>query len=223
MTQTKPPEFNWSSFNCPNCGAFAQHSWCVVQSTWGFEPAPGASVSLGVCHVCKVPSLWMGAGGSWKMVWPDSVDVPLPNADLGEEITADYREAESILARSPRGAAALLRLCVQKLCIALGLKGNDLNSDIAALVKGGLRPEVQQALDTVRVVGNEAVHPGVVVLDDDVATARLLFVLVNRIAESLITTPREMQAMYETLPETKRQAIETRDAKDQGTAEDVDY
>jgi len=38
-------------------------------------------------------------------------------------------------------------------------------------------------------------------------------VLVNLIAETMISQPKHIDAMYERLPESKRQAIEKRDAK----------
>ena len=49
---------------------------------------------------------------------------------------------------------------LQKLCKVLGQSGNNINEDIKALVESGLDPRVQKALDAVRVVGNNAVHPG---------------------------------------------------------------
>jgi hypothetical protein len=38
---------------------------------------------------------------------------------------------------------------------------------------------VQQSLDIVRVIGNDAVHPGQIDLTDDIETATKLFVLIN--------------------------------------------
>lgn len=116
-----------------------------------------------------------------------------------------------ILDLSPRGAAALLRLGIQKLCQHLGETGENLYHDIAALVKKGLDVRVQRALDVVRVIGNNAVHPGHIDLRDDRATAEKLFGLVNLIAERMISQPKHVQELYESLPEGARKAIEKRD------------
>jgi hypothetical protein len=117
-----------------------------------------------------------------------------PNEDLPEDIRADFDEAWLILDLSRRGAAALLRLCIQKLCKHLGKPGENINNDIASLVRDGLDVRVQQALDIVRVVGNEAVHPGTMDLKDDRETAAKLFGLVNRIAHDTITIPRNSRS-----------------------------
>lgn len=146
------------------------------------------------------------------MVEPDVSPAPLPNPDLPSEIRADFEEARSIISRSPRGASALLRLCVQKLCGFLGESGKDINTDIAQLVKKGLNPKIQKSLDIVRVIGNEAVHPGQLDLRDQPATASQLCTLVNVIADAMISQPKAIEALYSALPETKLQQIEKRDS-----------
>jgi hypothetical protein len=103
-------------------------------------------------------------------------------------------------------------LAIQKLCKELGESGQNINDDIASLVRKGLNPRVQKALDVVRVIGNNAVHPGQVDLRDDRKTAETLFGLVNLICEKMITEPKHVEAVYETLPEGARKAIEERDA-----------
>jgi len=90
----------------------------------------------------------------------------MPNPDLPDELFRDFDEAREIVDGSLRGAAALLRLVIRKLCAHLGEKGKDINADIASLVAKGLNPLVQKALDVVRVIGNEAVHPGTIDLRD---------------------------------------------------------
>jgi hypothetical protein len=72
---------------------------------------------------------------------------------------------------------------------------------------------VQKALDIVRVIGNEAVHPGTIDLRDDRDTALKLFGLVNLIAEQMISNPKHVDAFYETIPPNKKAAIEKRDEK----------
>jgi hypothetical protein len=100
-----------------------------------------------------------------------------------------YKEATDVYPKSPRAAAALLRLCVELLTTELHATGGNLNERIGSLVRRGLQPEVQQALDVVRVVGNSAVDPGETSLDDQGGTAIALFRLVNMIVERLITGP----------------------------------
>jgi hypothetical protein len=107
----------------------------------------------------------------------------------------------------------LLRLCIQKLCKYLGEPGENLNDDIAALVQKGLGPQIQKALDIVRVIGNNAVHPGKIDLKDNRETATRLFNLVNLIAEVMISQPKHIDAMYESLPEGARVQITKRDGK----------
>ena len=112
---------------------------------------------------------------------------------------------------SPRGAAALLRLAIQKLCAHLGERGKNIDDDIGSLVKTGLDPLVTQSLNAVRVIRNEAVHPGVIDLCDERAAAERLFDLVNIVAEQMITHPRSVGEMYAKLPTSKIDALERRD------------
>ena len=123
----------------------------------------------------------------------------------------DTRAASSIAGKSPRGAAALLRLCIQKLCNHLLGKELNINSAIAELVKSGLRVDIQQALDSVRVIGNESVHPGEMNIKDDRETAAALFDLVNLIVEELISQPKKIREIYAKLPAQKTAEILKRD------------
>jgi hypothetical protein len=145
------------------------------------------------------------------MIVPAEAAVEPAHPDLPGDLRADFEEARSIVARSPRSAAALLRLLIQKLMPHLGQKGKNINDDIAALVSAGLPVTVQRALDYCRVVGNNAVHPGEINLNDTPEIAHQLFSMVNFIVEDRITRPSEITVLYESLPETARKAIEERD------------
>lgn len=162
---------------------------------------------VSVCTYCGEFSIWING----KMIYPDNFAVEPPNQDLSDEIKQDYLEAASIWQKSPRGAAALLRLALQKLMIQLGEKGENLNEDIANLVKKGLDKKIQQALDYVRVIGNNAVHPGLLDLRDNKETVGMLFELINFIADRMITSNKKIDELYDKLPDSIKQQIEKRD------------
>lgn len=122
-------------------------------------------------------------------------------------------EAALIVDQSPRGAAALIRLAIQKLMPHLHQKGKDLNSDIGALVKEGLGTDLGKAMDVLRVIGNNAVHPGQIDLKDDKATALKLFDALNLVVERLISTPKKIGALFDGLPEGVKGQIEKRDKR----------
>lgn len=167
------------------------------------------NLHLSECFSCEKVTVWLKQGILWPQT--DKYEVAA-SEDMPDDVRADFDEARLVLAVSPRSAAALLRLCLQKLCVHLNLPGKNINDDIATLVKRGLDVRIQQALDVVRVVGNNAVHPGQMDLKDDRATAEKLFTLVNKIVHDLITHPKELEAIYKGLPPAALAAIAKRDS-----------
>mgnify|MGYP003336189841 FL=1 len=146
------------------------------------------------------------------MIVPEEAPVPPPHPDTPQSVLQEYQEARSIFARSPRAAAALLRLAIQKLMIELGEKGENINSDIKSLVDKGLPVQVQQAFDYCRVIGNNAVHPGEIDLNDVPEMSQHLFDMINFLVEDRITRPKQISDLYEKLPEAAKKAVERRDA-----------
>jgi len=216
MTYTAP-SIDRKSFTCPHCGVLSRHYH------WGYAPdrnanpivehsftqpnfRTAAKIRVSICEHCNQNCLWWEA----TLVYPNRGQAPPPNPDTPPDVLADYEEAARISVQSPRGAAALLRLAVQKLMPHLNLPGKNLNEDIGALVARGLPPLIQQALDAVRVIGNNAVHPGVIDASD-VGVAERLFPLLNLIVESQISVPRQVAALYSTLPDGQKQQIVRRD------------
>ena len=201
------PKFRVSAFNCPSCGAYSNQKWCeIYYRDDGFNRQEELYIVF--CVHCGDYSLWHNG----QMIHPNSGNAPLPNPDLPAEIKSDYEEARSIVSLSHRGAAALLRLAIQKLCKHLGEKGENINADIANLVKKGLPSKIQKALDIVRVIGNNAVHPGQIDLKDDNETAEKLFSLVNLITEVMITQTKHVDDLYDkSIPKEQKEAIDKRD------------
>ncbi len=223
------PEHAQGQFHCPHCGVYAKQRWShlsavgdVHTTKWGGGSVKNASSILGttltngnltddwslsVCEHCNGLSIWHKR----RMIYPEKIIVEEPNADLSGEIQKDYLEAANVLANSPRSAAAILRLALQKLCKQLGEKGENINDDIGALVKKGLNPAIQKSLDALRITGNNAVHPGELDITEEPGRVIKLFGLLNFIAEKMITEPKEIDSFYEGLPDGAKQAVEKRD------------
>jgi len=72
---------------------------------------------------------------------------------------------------------------------------------------------VIKVADTVRITGNNAVHPGEMSDEDFDQVAAKLFELLNFIVRKGISEPRELEALYNMTPEGPRKAAEDKDAK----------
>jgi hypothetical protein len=202
--------------------------------TWAYfnsEAISSNSIGEAKCLACNQASIWRATSSaaerlisalaeksanvlaSGVMLYPTKSIAPLANKDLPGDCSADFEEARQILMLSPRGAAALLRLIVQKLCVKFGEPGKNINDDIRSLVqKGKLHSEVQQALDVVRLVGNNAVHPGEIQVEDNVDLVGNLFSLINYIVDEMISRPNQRAALFQQMPTKARDAIARQDA-----------
>ncbi|NQZ32541.1 MAG: DUF4145 domain-containing protein [Oceanospirillaceae bacterium] len=228
--KSKIPTFKGKSFNCPNCGAFSHMDWQKLHIGNTFN------ISLyweSRCSCCNKSSLWrvtvyrtmpVVAGieknknaridQSAELLYPDIGSTPLPANDMPDDVKDDYIEAANIFSNSPRGSAALLRLALQKLCVHLGEKGKDINTDIRSLAKKEtIPPSLIRVADTVRLTGNNAVHPGKMSDEDRDYVASKMFSLINLIVVKGITEPKEIEELYEMTPEGPRKAAEERDAE----------
>lgn len=167
------------------------------------------NIFVSECFNCSEFSVWVHD----QLIYPNIKIEILPNQDTPAHIKFLFEEAREIVAASPKGAAAILRLSIQHLCKELGESGQNIDNDIASLVSKGLNPLVQQALDVVRVIGNEAVHPGEINLDDNRETAYQLFSIFNLIVNQMISHPKQVKEIYGSLPENKLKGIEQRNIK----------
>lgn len=208
------------AFACPHCEVFADHVWGIVREVVPYPAYNSVAVARGyaimttgplvvaLCQSCEKEVIYHNG----KVIVPASTSAPAAAADMPAELSDDYAEAQRVLPVSPRGAAALLRLLVQNLLPLIGAQEGDINKMIGELVqKGTISKAIQQALDSVRVIGNEAVHPGTMDLKDDQQTATSLFNLINFIVEKAITEPKEVDAIFAGLPSGKLAGIVNRD------------
>ena len=206
------PRLHGDYFHCMHCGVLAQQEWQTIRAESSSSFAsyyPG--YSLCTCRNCHGKSLWNV--NEERCVDPVIGGGPRPHVEMPEDVKADYEEARRIVGQSPRGASALLRLAVQKLCKDLGENGENINEDIKSLVQKGLPEEVQEAMDSLRVIGNNAVHPGEMDLTDDTETASALFNLLNFVVEEMIAKPKRRRGVFANLPASVREAIKNRDSK----------
>ena len=207
------PEVEKTSFTCPYCNVLSTQKWDSGSVTTSGQllqyTTQNAYVNLYIskCDNCQQIHIWLDE----KMLVPEVSNIPLPNEQMPENGKDIYNEARDVFPRSAKASAALLRLALQHLCSELGEKGKNINTDIKELVKKGLPVEVQQALDIIRVTGNEAVHPGTMDLDDDEQIAGKLFQLMNFIVDRMIVQPREISSLFNGLPEDKLNYIKERD------------
>ncbi|WP_065759676.1 DUF4145 domain-containing protein [Pseudomonas defluvii] len=206
--ETVVPQYRLEAFNCPHCGAYAHMTWWNLRyENAGFSILEGA-----LCMKCDEPSFWRR--DQRRMVDPLSTTAPRPAADMPEDVRKDYEEAAAVFGVSPRAAAALLRLALQKLCVHLGEKGDKIDTDIRELAKKGVLPQLLiNVADTVRITGNNAVHPGEMDAADVDLVASKMFKMLNLIVHKGITEPAELKALYELVPEGARAAAEEKDAR----------
>jgi hypothetical protein len=222
--KVETPTFLASQFRCPHCRVQARQQWntgaMTVAGPNGAVHEPVPYLWITVCGACQRRSVWMGQDSRFSpnsaaphLVFPANSTAPPPAADMPQDVKSTFLKAGDVFDRSPEAAAALLRLALQELLPHLGEKGEHINTEIGNLVRKGLQVEVQQALDIVRVVGNNAVHPGQIDLNDNRDIAVQLFGLLNLIVERTITQPKRVEQIYQTLPQSTLEGIEKRDGK----------
>lgn len=220
------PDKNLDSFTCPHCQTLSLMNFRILRfeqdvmtdddgvafiiNKHGYdEEIYSSELKIARCHSCGKKIIWIDN----EYIYPNIVAEEV-NPDLPESVKQLYNEAGLIYNQSPRAACALLRLAIDRLCNELGETDRDINKNIGALVENGLPKKVQQALDVVRVVGNKAVHPGEITFDvDDIKTAKSLMRFINMIGQSMITDPKDIEDMYNLLPESAKESIERRDNK----------
>lgn len=209
MNKYYPPLHLIKEFNCTHCQVYAAQKWHRLYTNAGRMSGYLSidDIDYCICTHCEKASFWHKE----NMIIPSAANVPTHHEDMPLTCIDDYNEARNVISKSPRAAAALLRLVVQKLLDELSVPGKTINENIKLLVKEGLPSEVQKALDYCRVVGNHAVHPGELDLNDTPEIANKLFDMINFIVQNRISNIKEINMLFGGLPNRDIQAINKRD------------
>jgi uncharacterized protein DUF4145 len=214
-----PPKHNSSGFNCPLCNFYSHQTWYKV-SSYPFNDVQNPSgyipkIDLSLCAQCKEFLLWYDA----KIIFPLVNGAPPPHPDMPKDVKEIYEEAKSIVSKSSRAAAALLRTAIELLIDnVIGENKKSLNENIGKLVsQNKIQISIQQSLDYLRIIGDHYLHPGVIQMEDieenDYEHTISLFELVNLITEELITRPKKSDELFSRIPKRQKDQIEKRDKK----------
>lgn len=202
-----------SSFTCAFCGVIAQQSWSdsIYVRPYSWAEPEVSRLARCTCTHCKSESFWHLEEA--VQIYPTVSAAPMPHQDMPDECLADFHEARAVFGQSPRAAAALLRLCVEKLLATLAGKDQKIDLNIAALVARGVPRPIIDALDICRVFGNNAVHPGQIDLQEDPSLVGNLFELINFIVRETIEREKSLALMMSRIPSSVIEGIERRDRK----------
>lgn len=157
-------------FECPSCGLSVEHRWTQIHGIDGF-----GFFEASRCSACGHNMLWR----TWftptlkyvgEVVYPRAGGGPPPPLRLSRVAQADYNEARAIADASPRAAAALLRLVVSRVCAELAS---------TRPAKGGDGVALADTLVEAKLLGSEAVAPGVLHGGDDANSVAMLFEAVH--------------------------------------------
>lgn len=204
------PELGEDIFTCPHCWAISHQKWhdLYYNTTNWYNWVQWWQLCK--CECCKDFSI-----RKWEdMIYPFMSIAPLPHEDMPNDVKELYEEASNISSLSPRAAAALLRVCLEKLTIHLWESEWNLNTRIWNLQKKWLPEKVIKWLDILRINANEWwSHAWLIDLTwkDNQEIVWKLFWLVNYIVEKVITENKEIDLMFDKLPEDKKKWIENRD------------
>lgn len=160
--------------------------------------------AVSICKSCEKPTFWFDG----KVIYPvTEADIPDPNMYMPVSVQELYLEARSVYHLSYKSAAALLRLALEHLLNDLGGVGKSNYKKIENLInQGTLSARVQKLLDTIRVLGNDGVHEGVINLADDKKSENIyqLFKALNYIVRETYETEAFVDDLYDNVPESKR-------------------
>ncbi len=235
MESDREPQLYLSPFRCPYCRVVAQQDWqqlywqdddssfndAFIRATLLVDKHITFFLFTAQCSNCTKASVWRAEGSSdgegaakyvnGRMLFPSKSSTEQLPEGAGDVAVQCYSEAKSIADKSPRAAAALLRVTIEAVCRqVLGER----NGTLAELIekigeKHHLSETVLDAMTALRLIGNSAVHPGQIDLEnrDSNTTVNELFMLADYIYEQIIELPRKIQQISASIKKNRSNNI----------------
>lgn len=207
MNKFKAPSANLDAFTCAYCGAYAQQSThevrCinklnVYRTRVLFDRISGSSeLCLKQCQFCGKDHLFDSEYNI--LLYPKKSSAPPAQEDMPEEVLALYKEAASIVSDSPSAACLLIRKALEVLLADL-TKETNLNKMITVITEDATKPwakPLTPLLTSIRLIGNDAVHPREINRADNEQTALTLFSFLNICVDQLISQPLKTKQFLE--------------------------
>lgn len=229
MSDYVAPTFKGGAYHCPHCNTYSHMLWGDLTSKRANGFPKVIHHICATCSRCNKENIWRvtkavsapeGSNRSFLsrsqdgyMIYPDAMIAPPPSDDIPEDIKKDYLEAASICQKSPRGAAALLRLATEKMFIELEKEHNAVDdpkkkTHLATIIqsfkdKNVINETLFMVADSLRLAGNGAVHPGKIDSDDISEISIELFEFINLIVDKLITEPKKAKEIFDKIKAKK--------------------
>ena len=147
-----------------------------------------------------------------KTIFPNTSHQPPAHTEMPEQIKLIYEEASTISRLSPRASCALMRHALEELVKNIGYKDRLFDSIGQMYEKGLIDDAIKDALDIVRLTGNDSLHSNQIDMSDQ-TNVDYMFILINEIVESLIALPKRRKGMLEKFGENRLDSIKKRDSK----------
>ncbi|EAK0823661.1 DUF4145 domain-containing protein [Campylobacter lari] len=210
MNKYIKPFFKGEAFNCPHCRAYSSMQWNNflgrdILNSIIIKQVEGYYFFDSTCFNCKRSVIWYLKDENPKIFFPREVAIP-PEENMPENVKEIYEEASLVLGDSPRASCALLRLALQELMKYLkeniqiynGLKNRNISEDIKEIINIGnfyqeQKEMLEEAMNSIRLVGNKASHPSELDINDNSEIANILFEMINFIVGEIITKPKERE------------------------------
>jgi hypothetical protein len=211
-----PAKFKLNLFNCPLCNGYTEQFWheaADILNRGQFKRDSRLdNIQICFCKLCDKYTIWVDE----KMIYPLVNGAPFPNLDMSKRVKDIYEEARGINSQSPRSACALLRLSLEVLLSEVnGHNNKTLFENIGILIeKNKIAIQIQKHMDSLRVTGNDALHPAEIDKENGETkeTALQMFDLLNIVAKTLISDPKAIDEFYNSnVSDTQKDAINRRD------------